>query len=132
MTGLPPLGVAGLSGAGAFVSPFGFMPFRPGPGVGGHCIPVDPYYLAWVARRYDFTDRFIELAADVNVGMPRHVVDLAAEALPAGVDQLERLGGERLVAGHGVRQHSATCNMSCRLSHGTRGEKARDIFLRVA
>ncbi len=65
----------------AATKPFGFMRFTPGPGVGGHCIPVDPYYLAWRAREFDFTDRFIELAADVNVGMPRHVVDLAAEAL---------------------------------------------------
>ncbi len=65
----------------AATKPFGFMKFTPGPGVGGHCIPVDPYYLSWRAREFDFTDRFIELAADVNVGMPRHVVDLAAEAL---------------------------------------------------
>ncbi len=65
----------------AATKPFGFMRFTPGPGVGGHCIPVDPYYLSWRARAFDFTDRFIELAADVNVGMPRHVVDLAAEAL---------------------------------------------------
>ncbi|MFH1475558.1 MAG: nucleotide sugar dehydrogenase [Chloroflexota bacterium] len=65
----------------AATKPFGFMKFTPGPGVGGHCIPVDPYYLAWRAREFDFTGRFIELAADVNVGMPRHVVDLAAEAL---------------------------------------------------
>ena len=65
----------------AATKPFGFMKFTPGPGVGGHCIPVDPYYLAWRAREFDFTDRFIELAADVNVSMPRHVVDLASEAL---------------------------------------------------
>ncbi len=65
----------------AATKPFGFMKFLPGPGVGGHCIPVDPYYLAWRAREFDFTGRFIELAADVNVTMPRHVVDLAAEAL---------------------------------------------------
>ncbi len=65
----------------AATKPFGFMKFLPGPGVGGHCIPVDPYYLAWRAREFDFNDRFVELAADVNVGMPRHVVDLAAEAL---------------------------------------------------
>jgi UDP-N-acetyl-D-glucosamine dehydrogenase len=65
----------------AATKPFGFMKFTPGPGVGGHCIPVDPYYLAWRARGFDFTDRFIELAADVNVGMPRHVVDLAVDAL---------------------------------------------------
>jgi nucleotide sugar dehydrogenase len=61
--------------------PFGFMPFRPGPGVGGHCIPVDPYYLSWRAREFDFVERFIELAGDINLGMPRHVVDLAADAL---------------------------------------------------
>ena len=57
------------------------MPFRPGPGVGGHCIPVDPYYLSWRARAFDFTDRFIELAGDINLGMPRHVVELVGEAL---------------------------------------------------
>ena len=65
----------------AATKPFGFMPFRPGPGVGGHCIPVDPYYLSWRARAFDFTDRFIELAGDINLGMPRHVVELVGEAL---------------------------------------------------
>jgi len=66
---------------GAASKPFGFMPFRPGPGVGGHCIPVDPYYLAWRARQFDFVDRFVELAGDINLAMPRHVADLAAQAL---------------------------------------------------
>ena len=66
---------------GAATKPFGFMRFTPGPGVGGHCIPVDPYYLSWRAREYDFVDRFVELAGDINLAMPRHVVDLAAEAL---------------------------------------------------
>ncbi len=65
----------------AATKPFGFMPFRPGPGVGGHCIPVDPYYLAWRAREFDFVDRFVELAGDINLAMPRHVVDLVASAL---------------------------------------------------
>ena len=65
----------------AATKPFGFMPFRPGPGVGGHCIPVDPYYLAWRAREFDFVDRFIELAGDINLAMPRHVVGLASLAL---------------------------------------------------
>jgi len=65
----------------AATKPFGFMPFRPGPGVGGHCIPVDPYYLAWRAREFDFVDRFVELAGDINLAMPRHVVDLVGEAL---------------------------------------------------
>jgi UDP-N-acetyl-D-glucosamine dehydrogenase len=65
----------------ASTKPFGFMRFTPGPGVGGHCIPVDPYYLSWRAREFDFVDRFIELAGDINFAMPRHVVDLVAEAL---------------------------------------------------
>lgn len=65
----------------AATKPFGFMAFRPGPGVGGHCIPVDPYYLAWRAREFDFVERFVELAGDINLAMPRHVVELAAEAL---------------------------------------------------
>ena len=65
----------------AGTKPFGFMKFTPGPGVGGHCIPVDPYYLAWRAREFDFVDRFIETAGDINFAMPRHVVDLVAEAL---------------------------------------------------
>ncbi len=65
----------------AKTKPFGFMPFYPGPGVGGHCIPVDPYYLSWKAREYDFYTKFIELAAEVNQTMPYHVVDLIARAL---------------------------------------------------
>jgi UDP-N-acetyl-D-glucosamine dehydrogenase len=77
----------------AATKPFGFMKFTPGPGVGGHCIPVDPYYLSWRARAFDFTDRFIEVAADVNVGMPRHVVDLAAQALN---DRARALSGARV------------------------------------
>ena len=67
----------------ASTKPFGFMPFRPGPGVGGHCIPVDPFYLAWKAREFDFSTRFIELAADVNQAMPRHVVEKVVQALNA-------------------------------------------------
>jgi UDP-N-acetyl-D-glucosamine dehydrogenase len=54
----------------AATKPYGFMPFYPGPGVGGHCIPVDPYYLAWKAREFDFHTKFIELAAETNLGMP--------------------------------------------------------------
>lgn len=67
----------------AATKPFGFMRFTPGPGVGGHCIPVDPYYLAWRAREFDFVDRFVELAGDINFSMPRHVVGLVSEALNA-------------------------------------------------
>jgi UDP-N-acetyl-D-glucosamine dehydrogenase len=65
----------------AATKPFGFMPFWPGPGVGGHCIPVDPYYLVWRARQFGVADRFIELAADINGSMPVHVAELVASAL---------------------------------------------------
>ncbi len=65
----------------AKTKPFGFMPFRPGPGVGGHCIPIDPYYLLWKAREYDFWTRFIELAAATNEAMPYHVVELVTRGL---------------------------------------------------
>jgi UDP-N-acetyl-D-glucosamine dehydrogenase len=65
----------------AKTKPFGFMPFYPGPGLGGHCIPIDPFYLTWKAREYDLTARFIELAGEVNTRMPYHVVDRVGEAL---------------------------------------------------
>ena len=65
----------------AKTKPFGFMPFYPGPGLGGHCIPIDPFYLSWKARQSGFESRFIELAGHVNGGMPRHVVERVAEAL---------------------------------------------------
>ena len=78
---------------GAATKPFGFMRFTPGPGVGGHCIPVDPYYLSWRAREFDFIDRFIEAAGDINFAMPRHVVDLVAEALN---DRGRALNGARV------------------------------------
>ncbi len=67
--------------AAASTKPFGFMPFQPGPGVGGHCIPLDPHYLAWESKRQGFTSRFIELAEDVNAQMPGYVVDLISVAL---------------------------------------------------
>ncbi|MGH9733106.1 MAG: nucleotide sugar dehydrogenase [Candidatus Acidiferrales bacterium] len=65
----------------AATKPFGFMPFYPGPGLGGHCIPVDPYYLSWKAREYDFATRFIELAGEINTAMPYNVVERVSEAL---------------------------------------------------
>ena len=67
----------------ASTKPFGFMPFYPGPGVGGHCVPVDPYYLFWKAREYDFYPRFIELAAELNQSMPYFVVAKINGALNA-------------------------------------------------
>ena len=65
----------------AATKPFGFQPFYPGPGMGGHCIPIDPFYLSWKARDYDFTTRFIELAGEINVEMPYKVVETIAQAL---------------------------------------------------
>jgi UDP-N-acetyl-D-glucosamine dehydrogenase len=65
----------------AATKPFGYSPFYPGPGLGGHCIPVDPFYLTWKARHYDFSTRFIELAGEINTAMPYYVVDRVIEAL---------------------------------------------------
>lgn len=65
----------------AKTKPFGYMPFYPGPGLGGHCIPIDPFYLTWKAREYEVPTRFIELAGEINVAMPRYVIDRLAEAL---------------------------------------------------
>jgi UDP-N-acetyl-D-glucosamine dehydrogenase len=65
----------------AKTKPFGFMPFYPGPGLGGHCIPVDPFYLSWKARQSGFECRFIELAGHVNASMPAYVVERVADAL---------------------------------------------------
>jgi len=65
----------------AKTKPFGYMAFYPGPGLGGHCIPIDPFYLTWKAREYEHATRFIELAGEVNTSMPRHVVDRVGEAL---------------------------------------------------
>jgi len=65
----------------AKTKPFGYMPFYPGPGLGGHCIPLDPFYLSWKAKEYDFPTRFIELAGEINDAMPYHVVEEAMELL---------------------------------------------------
>src|SRR5216683_392278 len=65
----------------ASTKPFGFMPFHPGPGLGGHCIPIDPFYLSWKARQFEFQTKFIELAGEVNTQMPHYVVQRTMEAL---------------------------------------------------
>ncbi len=67
--------------AAAKTKPFGFHPFYPGPGLGGHCIPIDPFYLTWAARRYDLNTRFIELAGEINTAMPQYVVERLIDAL---------------------------------------------------
>ncbi len=69
--------------AAASTKPFGFMPFQPGPGYGGHCIPVDPFYLTWKAKEVDYQTKFIELAGEINTGMPYYVVNKALEAMNA-------------------------------------------------
>tara|TARA_Y100000588_G_scaffold347965_2_gene397168 strand:- start:6537 stop:7841 length:1305 start_codon:yes stop_codon:yes gene_type:complete len=77
----------------AATKPFGFMPFYPGPGLGGHCIPVDPYYLSWKARQKGFESRFIELAGHINGGMPRYVVQRISDALNS---QSKAINGARI------------------------------------
>src|SRR5437870_3377758 len=67
--------------AAAKTKPFGFQAFYPGPGLGGHCIPIDPFYLTWAARKYGISTRFIELAGEVNTAMPEYVVRRVADAL---------------------------------------------------
>src|SRR5476651_1845825 len=67
----------------AATKPLGFMPFYPGPGLGGHCIPIDPFYLTWKAREYELSTRFIELAGEINTAMPRYVVSRIADELDA-------------------------------------------------
>jgi UDP-N-acetyl-D-glucosamine dehydrogenase len=78
----------------AKTKPFGFMPFYPGPGLGGHCIPIDPFYLTWKAREYGQHTRFIELAGEINTAMPQYVVNRVMEALNAG---RKALNGSRIL-----------------------------------
>ncbi len=79
----------------AATKPFGFMPFQPGPGLGGHCIPLDPYYLSWKAREYDFTTRFIELAGEVNNNMPYFCRSVISQAMNHGLQR--SLSGSRIL-----------------------------------
>jgi UDP-N-acetyl-D-glucosamine dehydrogenase len=79
----------------AATKPFGFMRFDPGPGLGGHCIPIDPFYLTWKAREYDFTTRFIELAGEVNQNMPYHCRSRVSQALNHGAGK--SLNGARVL-----------------------------------
>jgi UDP-N-acetyl-D-glucosamine dehydrogenase len=79
----------------AATKPFGFMPFQPGPGLGGHCIPIDPFYLTWKAREYDFSTRFIELAGEVNQNMPYYCRSRVSQALNHGAHK--SLAGARVL-----------------------------------
>ncbi|MEK7867409.1 MAG: nucleotide sugar dehydrogenase [Planctomycetota bacterium] len=78
----------------ASTKPFGYQPFFPGPGLGGHCIPIDPFYLTWKAREYEFPTRFIELAGEINTGMPRYVIARVMDALN---DRGKALRGSRVL-----------------------------------
>jgi UDP-N-acetyl-D-glucosamine dehydrogenase len=78
----------------AATKPFGFMPFYPGPGIGGHCIPLDPHYLSWKARQHGFDSRFISLAEEVNSRMPEHVVQLVSDGLN---DDRKAMKGSRIL-----------------------------------
>jgi UDP-N-acetyl-D-glucosamine dehydrogenase len=78
----------------AATKPFGFMPFYPGPGLGGHCIPIDPFYLSWKVKEVGFEARFIELAGHVNGAMPHHVVDKVVDALNS---QTKSVRGSRVL-----------------------------------
>jgi UDP-N-acetyl-D-glucosamine dehydrogenase len=80
---------------GAATKPFGFMPFYPGPGLGGHCIPIDPFYLSWKAREHEMTTRFIELAGEINTRMPHHIVTRVRKLLD--VERGRGLHGARIL-----------------------------------
>ena len=82
----------------AATKPFGFMPFQPGPGLGGHCIPIDPFYLTWKAREFDFSTRFIELAGEVNQNMPYYCRSRVSQALNHGLGKSLK-GSKILVLG---------------------------------
>jgi UDP-N-acetyl-D-glucosamine dehydrogenase len=82
----------------AATKPFGFMSFQPGPGLGGHCIPLDPFYLSWKAREYDFTTRFIDLAGEVNNNMPYFCRSVISQAMNHGL-QRSLSGSKVLVLG---------------------------------
>jgi UDP-N-acetyl-D-glucosamine dehydrogenase len=113
----------------AATKPFGFMPFYPGPGLGGHCVPIDPLYLSWKLRTLDYEARFIALADSINAQMPTHVVERTSEALN---DQAKPVRGSRILL-YGVA-YKANVN-DCRESpafaiiHGLQKRGARVSYM---
>ncbi len=112
----------------AATKPFGFASFKPGPGLGGHCIPIDPFYLTWKAREFDFSTRFIELAGEVNNNMPYFCRSLISQALNHGAQQVgERLEDpdprRRLQAGH--RRHARDAGREADSPAPDRGRRRR-------
>ena len=125
----------------AATKPFGFMPFYPGPGLGGHCIPIDPFYLTWKSREYGLPTRFIELAGEINVAMPRYVASRLEEALDRAAGgvarrrprargrtglQEERLGHPREPVPSPSWRSSKSAVLPCRLSRSARGIDTAD------
>ena len=94
----------------ASTKPYGYMPFYPGPGLGGHCIPIDPFYLTWKAREYDFQTRFIELAGEINMQMPERVIDMVIDALGTAYRPLR--GSKVLVLGAAYKRDVADARES--------------------
>ena len=91
----------------AATKPFGYMPFRPGPGLGGHCIPIDPFYLTWKAREFGKNTRFIELAGEININMPDFVITKVADALNEGGKAVR--GSKILVLGLAYKANVDDC-----------------------
>jgi UDP-N-acetyl-D-glucosamine dehydrogenase len=113
----------------AATKPFGFMPFYPGPGLGGHCIPIDPLYLSWKLRTLQCEARFIELADSVNSGMPTYVVERTSEALN---DQAKPLRGSKiLIYGVAYKRNVNDCRESPALAiiHGLQKRGARVCYM---
>ncbi len=111
----------------AATKPFGFMPFRPGPGLGGHCLPLDPFYLAWKAREVDFQTEFIELAGKVNANMPYFCMQKVARALNRSGPEPARLARaaarRRLQAEH--RRHARVARAEADRAAARRGRRRR-------
>ena len=112
----------------AATKPFGFMPFQPGPGLGGHCIPLDPFYLSWKAREFDFTTRFIDLAGEVNNNMPYFCRSVISQAMNHGLQK--SLSGSthpparrRLQGRH--RRHARDAGREARRSAAERRRRGR-------
>ena len=100
------LNVWEIVGAAA-TKPYGFMPFKPGPGLGGHCLPIDPFYLSWKAREYDFPTEFIELAGKVNQHMPYYCAERVARALNDAAKPVS--GSTVLILGRVVQGQRRRC-----------------------
>ena len=94
----------------AATKPFGFMAFRPGPGLGGHCIPIDPFYLTWKAREFGKNTRFIELAGEINTNMPNYVISRVADALNERGKSIK--GSKILVLGLAYKANLDDCRES--------------------